>query len=265
MNKLEKWILLMIAVTVVCTVTAEAATWTFKSTGKGYTSSAHPEWGEYDGSGLLTVWATINCDPQAMLEDTEGRLLDKLPVGADEEIEVEIPIGEGYNDLLALFEWNYPCENKVWYKMYICKDGELVPVPLPEWMDDNLPSAIPIVLPSVGDPNGTIQEVYVAVNIRLWQDNPQAVQNVYHIQNGECPELPGYRFGTTEFKYQPEEICHPLVTDNPLTGTLYPHAQIGIEPADDNPTVSQWGLIIMAVLLVTVGVIMIRKRRLVTA
>ncbi|MHC4440577.1 MAG: IPTL-CTERM sorting domain-containing protein, partial [Planctomycetota bacterium] len=228
---------------------------------QGYEDSAHPEWGVYDGSGWLTVWATINCDPQAKLVDTEGRLLDRLWVEADDEIKVEIPTGQGYNDLLALFEWNFPCENKVWYKMYVCKDGELEPVPLPEWIDDNISSATPVVLPSLIDPTGTDPNIYIAVNLRLWSEDPQPVQNEYNIQNGESPELQGYRFGTSEFKYQPEEICHPLVTDDPYTGTLYADAQIGVDGIDGNPTVSQWGLIIMAVLLVSAGTIAIWRRR----
>jgi len=258
MNKLAKWILVMIAVTAVCTTTAEAATWTFTSTGRGYSDPAHPEWGVYDGSGWLTVWPTINCDPQAVL-------IDRQEVIADVEYDVEIPKGQGYNDLLALFEWNFPCKNKVWYKMYICKDGELVPVPLPEWIDDNIPSATPVVLPSLGDPTGTDPNIYIAVNLQLWSNNPTPLQETYVIDNGECPELPGYRFGTTAFKYQPEEPCHPLVTDNPYTGTLYTHAQIGVAQPDGNPTVSQWGLIIMAVLLVSAGSIAIWRRRQIAA
>lgn len=254
MNKLAKWILAVIAVLVVCTATAEAAKWKFTSTDRGYSSSAHPEWGVYNGNGWLTVWPTINCDPQAPL-------FEKQYVLGDVEYEGEIPSGKGYNDYLAFFEWDYPCGNKVWYKMYICKDGELVPVPLPEWIDDNLPRGELLALPSVGDPNGTIPEVYIAVNLRLWRDNPQPVQNAYHIQDGECPELPGYRFGTTEFKYKPEEICHPLVTDNPLTGTLYPHADLGFfREIPVVPTVSEWGLIVMAVLLVSAGAVVIVRR-----
>ena len=265
MNKLAKWILVMIAVTAVCTATTEAATWTFRSTGRGWSSSVHPEWGVYDGSGWLTVWATINCDPQAKLFDTEGRLLDRLFVEADDEIEVEIPIGQGYNDLLALFEWNFPCENKVWYKMYVCKDGELVPVPLPEWMNDNIPRGESVTLPSIADPTGTDPNIYIAVNLRLWRDNPTPPQETYIISNGESPELQGYRIGTSIFKYEPEEPCHPLVTDNPYTGTLYTHADIGARGIDGNPTVSQWGLIIMAVLLVSAGTIAIWRRRQVAA
>ncbi|MBN1511619.1 MAG: IPTL-CTERM sorting domain-containing protein [Phycisphaerae bacterium] len=258
MCKALKWMLLIVAVTTACAATAGAATWKFKSIGAGYTSPAHPEWGTYNGDGWLTVWPTINCSRQS------PPLRERTEIQGGREYTGEIPGGRGYNDYMAFFEWDYPCENKVWYKMYVCKDNELIPALLPEWMDTVLPRFGPVVLPSVADPNGVIPEVYVVVNLRLWAENPQPLQRAYHIQNGECPELPGFRFGTTEFKYQPKEICHPLVTDNPLTGTLYPHAEVTFAPPlipPLVPTLSQWGLIVVALLLISVGTLAIWRKR----
>jgi len=264
MKKLAKWILVAMVVMIVFTTTAEAAMWKFHPIGRGYSNPDHPEWEVYEGNGWLTVYPTINCNRQ------DPPLFERQYVHWDEEPNGPIPSGKGYNDYTAYFEWDYPCENKVWYKLYVCKDGELVPVHLPEWIDENLPRHESLALPSVGDPNGNIPEVYIVVNLRLWSENPQPPQSAYHIQNGECPELPGYRFGTTEFKYLPGEICHPLVTDNPLTGTLYRHADIGIgegvpTPTGRVPTVSEWGLIITAVLLVSAGAIVIWRRQRIAA
>ncbi|UCG58668.1 MAG: IPTL-CTERM sorting domain-containing protein [Phycisphaerales bacterium] len=254
MNKLAKCILVMIAVTVVLTATAEAAKWRFRPTGRGYSSPTHPEWGVYEGNGWLTVWPTINCNRQ------EPPLLRRQYIHWDDELEGTIPRGKGYNDYTAYFEWDYPCKNKAWYKLYVCKDGELKPVPLAEWIDGNLPPREFITLPSVGDPSGTIPEVHVAVNLRLWRENPRPTQDSYDIQNGVCPDLPGYRFGITEFKFLPDEVCHPFVTDNPLTGTLYRHADVAVY-VPEGPTVSQWGLILMALVLLTAGAIVIARRR----
>ena len=264
MNKLAKWILVMIAVTAVCTATAEAAKWKFKSTDMGYSDPANPDWGVYNGNGWLTVWPTINCDPQ-------GALIEDEYVLGDIEYEGEIPRGQGYNDFMAFFKWDFGCENEVYYKMYVCKDGELVPVPLPKWIDDNLPRGEFLTLPSVGDPTGTDPEIHILVNLRVCQENPAPPpQETYVFNNGVCEELPGYQVGTTPFVHKGKIPCHPFETDNLFTGTLYTHAQIGVlaevpPPTREPPTVSEWGLIIMALLLVTVGAIMIRKRRQVTA
>lgn len=259
MNKLAKWILVIIAVTAVCTETVEAARWKFTPTDRGYTSSDHPEWGVYNGNGWLTVWPTINCNRQ------EPNIFERQYVLADVEYEGEIPKGKGYNDWTAYFEWDFDCKNKVWYKLYVCNDGELKPVLLPEWIDDNVPRGEDLTLPSLGDPTGTDPNIYIVVNLRVWHENPTSPQETYLFNNGVCEDLPGYQVGTTPFVHKGEIPCHPFETENLFTGTLYPHAVIGGASQDVNPTVSQWGLIIMAVLLVTVGAIIIRKRRLVTA
>lgn len=254
MNRLTKWILVTIVITAVCTATAEAATWKFTSTDMGWSSSDHPEWGVYNGNGWLTVWPTINCDPQ------DPPLVEREYVLGGVEYSGEIPKGKGYNDFMAFFEWDFGCKNKDWYKWYVCKDGELEAVPLPEWIDDNM--AIPITLPSLGDPTGTDPNIYVLVNLRVAYENPAPpLQESYVFNDGVCEQLPGYQAGTTPFDYKGRIPCHPFETDNLFTGTLYMHAQIDIGPTPEHPTLSQWGLIIMALLLMTVGAIVIIRQR----
>ena len=259
MNKLAKWILVVIAVIVVCTAMADAARWKFRPIGRGYENQDHPEWGVYEGNGWLTVYPTINCNKQ------DPNLFDKQYVYWEEEQEGSIPRGKGYNDYTAYFEWDFGCNNKVWYKLYVCPDGELKPELLPKWIDDELPPDELISLPSLGDPTGADPNIYIAVNLRLWRDNPAPPpQETYLIDNGVSDVLPGYRIGTTPFKYKEGEPCHPFVTDNLFTGTLYRHADLGFERTVI-PTVSEWGLIAMAVLLLSVGAIVIWQRRQVTA
>ena len=257
MNKLAKWILVMIAVTAVCTATAEAAKWKFTPQG-GYTD---PEWGVFNGNGWLTVWPTINCNRQ------EPVIFERQYVEGGIEQEGEIPKGKGYNDWTAYFEWDYPCGNKVWYKLYVCNDGELRPVLLPEWID-GLPQDELISLTSLGDPTGTDPNIYIVVNFRVAHENPVPPQETYTFNNGVCEQLPGYQVGTTPFVDKGGEIpCHPFETDNLFTGTLYPHADIGIISEGNGghngvvPTLSEWGLIVMALLLVAVGAIAIRRRK----
>ena len=257
MNKLAKWILVIIVVTAVCTATTEAAKWEFRSTGRGYSDPNNPDWGVYDGDGWLTVYPTINCNKQ------DPNLFDRDYIYWDQEYEGTIPGGKGYNDYTAYFEWDYPCENKVWYKGYACPDGELKPKDLPRWINDELTAGAPISLPSLGDPTGANPDIYIVVNLRIWNDSPTPqLQESYDIINGVCEDLPGYRVGTTPFRYEEGEECHPFVTNDPFTGTLYPHADLSFEPSIvEPPAVSEWGLIVMALLLVAVGAIMIRKRR----
>jgi len=254
MNKLAKWILVTIAVTAVCTATAEAARWKFTSTDMGWASSAHPEWGVYNGNGWLTVWPTINCHPQ------DPPLVENEYVLGGVEYSGEIPRGKGYNDFMAYFKWDFGCGNEGWLKWYVCKDGELVAVPLPEWIDNNVTT---MTLPSLGDPTGTDPNIYVLVNLRVAYENPAPpLQESYVFNDGVCEQLPGYQVGTTPFKHKGEIPCHPFETDNLFSGTLYLHAQVDvIGDIPKPPTLSEWGLIIMALLLVTVGAIMIRKRR----
>ena len=208
MNKLAKWILVMIAVTAVCTATAQAATWKFTPSSGGYTDPNHPEWGVYSGNGWLTVWPTINCIRQ------EPVLFERQYVLAGVEYGGEIPKGKGYNDWTAYFEWDFGCGNKVWYKLYVCKEGELRPVLLSEWMDEFVPDDEPIEYLSLGDPTGTDPNIYIVVNLRVLLENPAPPpQETYLFVNGVCEELPGYQVGTTPFEENGGEIpCHPIET-----------------------------------------------------
>lgn len=259
MKKLAKWILAAMAIMIVCTATAEAAKWKFRPIGRGYSDPDHQDWGVYEGNGWLTVYPTINCNKQ------DPNLFDRQYVFWDEELEGTIPSGKGYNDFTAYFEWDFGCENKVWYKLYVCPDGNLKPDPLPEWINNQQPQDELSSLPSLGDPTGADPNIYIVVNLRLWRENPAPPQQeTYLIENGVCEQLPGYRIGTTPFKYKEEEPCHPFVTDNPFTGTLYRHADLGFERRVI-PTVSEWGLIVMVILLVAAGAIVIWRRQRIAA
>jgi hypothetical protein len=77
------------------------------------------------------------------------------------------------------------------------------------------------VLPELGGSALTLQDIWVVVNLEEWLANPQLLQPVYNIVNGECPDLPGFLVGTAP----PQFNSSAPPTQNPFqmplfTGTL---------------------------------------------
>ncbi len=228
---------------------AEAGEWTFHP-------QLHDSFPDFNGNGTLTVWGTI-----------DGEIVgDALFGGYVVEChEYTGTLPDEYNDNMMLFEWDFWCHNRDWYK-----DG--VPwhdpnmnrwrlPPLSDWMDNFLPSG-GIILPAIGDPYAVFTNVYIMMDLQGWLANPRPLQGSYDIVSGACPNLPGYLIGTTPFVFDANAPSsgYPFST-TPLTGTLYRHGEITFAPSPAVPTVSEWGLIILAVLLLTFGAIVIVRRR----
>ena len=96
-----------------------------------------------------------------------------------------------------------------------------------------------------------------------WNTNQKPPQSSYNIINGECIDLPGYLIGTTPIVYDGNapESGYPFSTTT-FTGTLYLAGEFEFTPTEPIPTLSQWGLILMATLLLALGAVMIKKRKL---
>ncbi len=90
---------------------------------------------------------------------------------------------------------------------------------LVRWATEN--AFYPDSLPMVGNLDGDIDELHCIINLEEWQTNPRRHQDEYIIENGTCPQLPGYLFGTTPIIFDslagPDE--NPFST-TPLTDTL---------------------------------------------
>lgn len=247
MSRLLKWVLVTVAVMIVPVHTTEAAEWSFH-----FTYSMCP-------GGHLEVWATIDC--VRTLKVFEGHVVEC------EEYKGYFPDDPQYNDIVFDFDWDYWCDNEDHIKIaWADWDGDeriWVLRPLPPWIDANLTG--PMTVPSIGDPYGVDPNVYVVLDPTVWRAEPRPLRDTYDIVNGRCPDLPGYLIGTTPITFDPNagEGENPFST-TPLTQTLHRDGEITLTPERDIPTVSEWGLIVMAGLVLAAGTMLIiwRKRRL---
>ncbi len=207
-------------------------------------------------NGWLTVWGTINCS-------TVGSpLFGRSYVVKDQEYSGWLPIW--CNDYLTKFEWDAACGNVDWHKTAVpywsADHWELNP--LDDWMMANLPGDT--ILPSIGDPSGVIQTIYLVVNLEAWLASPQPLLPSYDIIGGICPDLPGFLIGTSEIIFNPGAgpMDNPFET-TPLTGTLYLDGEVTFSPlaAPPVPAMNQWGLIALIVLLMIGGAVVIKNRK----
>lgn len=251
MNKLLRITLTLVFAAAVFAQTAGAADWGFHIT--------YPE----AAGGNLWVWGTIDCDRVMLIVEVND-------VPHCETISGEVP-GDPINDIVFDYHWPPPPEG--------CGNEDHIKFALPGWNGDTsqwelgeLPPWIDayvegsIDFPGVGDPTGEIQVVHIIVNPEVWLADPQPFLDSYDIVNGECDDLPGYLIGTTPIVFDPNAGPDedPFST-TPLTGTLYLDSDItlGVTGAPI-PTVSEWGLIIMTLLLLTAGTVIfgrLRRRR----
>ncbi|MBN1392297.1 MAG: hypothetical protein JW947_05780 [Sedimentisphaerales bacterium] len=251
MKRLLKLALLAIASMSVSIQTAEAAKWEFHPNEEYYSE----QWGQYNGNGWLTVWGTVDGERYGLPLFSRGYVVYcHTYQGA---------LPHWCNDFETKFEWDYGCGNIDYHITYVSYyDGGWKLRALRDWMDTYLISEV--VVPDLGDPTGNIQTVYTAVNLEQWRNDPRAIQDTYDINNGVCPNLPGFLIGTTEFTFDP---CappggNPYSTANLLTGTLYSVGEITYGASTEGvPTVTQWGLIIMALVLVTAGAVVIVRKK----
>lgn len=209
----------LFAVTAVSVQTAEAARWNF-----------HFTYGQCPG-GDLAVWATINCVPRLNLFSGYAKQC-KTYSGF-------VP-GPPYNDVIFVFEWDYWCGNVDYIKIALPgwndKTGLWELKELPPWINANVQEDL--VLPSLGDPTGQIQNVYIVVDLQTYleQHDPFLIDSFFDVfaelsvDGGSVGDLPGYLIGTTPITFDPHapppsEGGYPFST-TPLVGTLPVDGQI---------------------------------------
>jgi hypothetical protein len=196
--------------------TADAATWSFHFT--------YPDC----PGGDLEVWATKNC---------VRKLLIVKGYAKNCETYIGQVLGPPYNDLMFDFYWDFWCNNEDHIKIARptknAASGDWELTDLPPWIDVHVAGEIPPII-SIGDPTGTIRRVYIMVNPEEWRDNYSGVVlDEYDIQDGTCPDLPGYLIGTTPITFDPCGI-DPFGT-TPLTGTLSRNGVIELLPQPQQP------------------------------
>ena len=175
-------------------------------------------------SGVLTVWGTVDCD-------TSGH----PPLFRDTVFQCEQnagPVPAWANDILMNFKWHCWCENDDWAKFaapaYV--GGQWILQNLHGWLWWHSADVGPV--PAIGDPYGQFQAIYYVVDLVEWATDPRPPQLEYTIIDGECPDLPGYLFGTTPILFDPNAPGRsgPFSTYAPLTGTLYLDGDVEFSP-----------------------------------
>jgi len=76
-----------------------------------------------------------------------------------------------------------------------------------------------------------------------------------------CPNLPGYLIGVTPIVFDP--LAGPGLdpfSTTPLTGTLYRDGEMRFMRIVEGPSLTQWGLIVLTLLLAILGAIQVAKR-----
>ncbi len=203
----------------------------------------------------LKVYKTIDC------EIIHPPLFDGWIYTCTPE-EVEIPADA--NDFMVKMDWDHWCNNRDHHKtaqpVYDGTTNQWQLQDLGQWIDDN--AEIPLVLPSIGDDTGVIQDVYVMVNLGEWLADPRPLLDTYAIVDGASPDLPGYLIGTTPIVFNPDAGPdeNPFST-TPLTGALVGDAEVTYSASAPIPTVSEWGLIVMTLLMLTVATVALGRRR----
>lgn len=94
--------------------------------------------------------------------------------------------GRIINDILFEFDWDYECENKDWIKLVLPRwngENRWELEPLAPWIDVNVDN---LSIPTIGDPTGTIQDVYYVIDLRKLLSNPPREQETYYISEGRC-------------------------------------------------------------------------------
>ena len=198
--------------------------------------------------GWLQVWGTRDCV-------RVHRIFD----GPIEECRIyKGPVPPWCNDYETEFVWDYWCGNVDTHKTavarYDTEDERWVLEPLEQWTVDHLEE--PLTMPMLGDDTGDIQNVYLVADVDTWRLDPKELLPSYDIVDGRCDDLPGYLIGTTPITFNPDAASDedPFGT-TPLTGTLVRDGERTVGPTWPIPAVSEWGLVVMTLLVLAAGTI----------
>jgi hypothetical protein len=157
-------------------------------------------------------------------------------------------VPEWCNDYLVVREWAPACTcNNVDYIKVVIPEYTYIweLLPLAQWIDENLEPGMP-PLPTMGDPDGDIRQVYCVINLLEWLDSyPLPPEDWYYIENGVCEQLPGFLFSTEPIifdPYMPPDM--PPFIIEALTGELLRDGDLTFEPGGGTPPrPSTWGKI----------------------
>lgn len=238
LKHVSPWVLVGVAL---FASTAWAANWNY-----------HPDY-----NGTLTVHGTINCVPF-------GDPLFEGPVVACNDYQGSVPFWA--NDYQIKFVDAASCGNgneqyKVvvrWWHVEMTK-WELFD--LAEWMRLNIGNDS-YTLPVIADLRDEgLELIYSVVDLDVWMADPRPLQDTYDIVDGTCPDLPGFLIGTTLITFDPEvgEGENPFQT-TPLTGPVNLAGDLTLD-AIWSPAVSEWGMLVLALFLLTGVTIAYSRRR----
>jgi hypothetical protein len=158
------------------------------------------KWGDYKVIDIIKSWRMTYCYPQ---NNTINNTITNTEANVDTIAVVE--------DMAAI---------KCAAPKYIDNRWQLLS--MQEFMNEYNPANIP--MPIIYDASTAGQEIYMYVNLVEWIQVSDTITpaNEYYFVNGQCLELPGIYFGTSEFQFNemanPGE--NPLLSQNPFTGNL---------------------------------------------
>lgn len=180
--------------------------------------------------GILLVYGTHNCVRQEPpLFNDYAKFCDVYQGYVPKTIG-----GNEINDIIFDFYWDFACNNEDHIKFaspsWNDETGMWELASLDEWIGTNVDTEL--LLTSVGDPTGAIQQIHAIVNLDEYLANPVPPMDTYEIINGECEDLPGYLIGTTPIVFDP--LVGP--EDNPFFtvpieyGLLHNDGEITLSP-----------------------------------
>ena len=251
MTKIVKFMALGAILIVFAAAATEAAEWSYHFA--GWDTCQYVD---------VKVWGTINC------------------------VEVSPPLFEGTvqkcntikgwlpfwcNDYIIEVDWRpyCHCNNHDFHKHYVGFHNGSVWEVRPmfyylEYFCEIMPDKPPVPMPDVYqllEPNG--QVIHVSVNLAQWMIAATPAQTTYSFTGGTCPDLPGYFVGTTPSVYNPSEppSGYPMRSETPYSGTLIHAGEVHYEPLPGSPSITGYGLIVLAALILITGVWVYRKKR----
>jgi hypothetical protein len=225
------------------TYTYNPATGKFYEAGFGYTKFEYavvecpdlPKWTyhfKFAGcpGGLLQVYGTHNCVRQVPpLFNDYAKFCDIYQGYVPKTIG-----GNEINDIIFDFYWDFSCNNEDHIKFaspsWNDETGMWKLTSLDKWIEANVDTEL--LLTSVGDPTGAIQQIHAIVNLDEYQANPVPPMDTYEIINGECEDLPGYLIGVTPIVFDPlvGPYENPFFTIPLEYGLLHNDGEITLSP-----------------------------------
>ncbi|MHC4385668.1 MAG: DUF7901 domain-containing protein [Planctomycetota bacterium] len=208
----------------------------------------HFTYGQCPG-GDLEVWATQDCQ--------RIQRIFKGYAKTCKDYEGIVP-GNPANDVMFDFYWDYWCNNEDHFKIVapFYTGSQWVLNELPPWIQASITDDLDI--PLLGDPTGTIQDVYVVVDLEDYLNNHDhfVIDSFFDVYteltfgNGTEPNLPGYMVSEGPLSFNPNAPQPPASPFEygplgPLNGDLTVDGQLTLynrtetDPLDPQPVFEQ--------------------------